>query len=82
MELELLVNGQQRQRDFTAEMHFKINFLVSYISKFMTINEGDLILTGTPMGVGPVCQGDRVEAFARFNDKVLAKLDFTVEKDV
>lgn len=48
----------------------------------MTINEGDLILTGTPMGVGPVGQGDRVEAFARFNGKVLGKLDFTVEKDV
>jgi acylpyruvate hydrolase len=54
LELELLVNGKMRQKDFTAEMHFKINNLVSYVSKFMTINEGDLLLTGTPMGVGPV----------------------------
>ena len=76
------MNGKQRQRDFTAEMHFKINVLISYISKYMTINEGDLLLTGTPMGVGPVEQGDRVEAFARFNDKKLATLDFIVEKDI
>jgi len=41
-------------------MHFKINKLVSYISKYITINEGDLLLTGTPMGVGPVGQGDKV----------------------
>ena len=76
------MNGKQRQRDFTTEMHFKINVLISYISKYMTINEGDLLLTGTPMGVGPVEQGDRVEAFARFNDKKLATLDFIVEKDI
>ena len=82
LEWELLVNGKTRQKDFTAEMHFKINNLVSYVSKFMTINEGDLLLTGTPMGVGPVEQGDRVEAFVKFNDKTLASLDFTVEKDI
>ncbi len=82
LELELLVNGKMRQKDFTAEMHFKINNLISYVSKFMTINEGDLLLTGTPMGVGPVEQGDRVEAFIKLNDKTLVSLDFTVEKDV
>ena len=48
-------------------MHFKINQLISYISKYMTLNEGDLILTGTPMGVGPVQAGDQVKAFAKFN---------------
>ena len=63
-------------------MHFKINNIVSYVSRFITINDGDLILTGTPSGVGPVEDGDRVQAFARFNQKVLAKLDFTVDKAV
>ena len=48
----------------------------------MTINEGDLLLTGTPMGVGAVSQGDRVQASIKFNEKVLASLDFSVEKDV
>lgn len=75
------MNGQLRQKDFTAEMHFKINFLISYISKYMTLNEGDLILTGTPMGVGPVQQGDHVQANIKFNEKTLANLDFKVEKE-
>lgn len=44
----------------------------------MTLNEGDLILTGTPMGVGPVQAGDQVKAFAKFNEKVLASLDFKI----
>lgn len=63
-------------------MHFNIDFLISYISKHMTLNEGDLILTGTPMGVGPVKPGDHVKAFAKFNDKVLASLDFKVEHGI
>ena len=63
-------------------MHFKINFLISYISKYMTLNEGDLILTGTPMGVGPVQPGDQVKAFVKFNEKVLASLDFKVENGI
>ncbi len=62
------MNGQTRQKDCTGEMHFKINNIVSYISQYITINEGDLILTGTPSGVGRVEQGDKVEAFARFNE--------------
>ncbi len=47
----------------------------------MTLNEGDLILTGTPMGVGPVQQGDHVQANIKFNNKTLANLDFKVEKE-
>lgn len=41
-------------------MHYKLDELISYISKFMKLEEGDLILTGTPNGVGPVKGGDRV----------------------
>lgn len=82
LELSLYVNNELRQKDFTAEMHFKINFLISHISNYMTLNEGDLILTGTPMGVGPVQPGDHVKAFAKFNDQVLASLDFNVEKGI
>lgn len=46
-------------------MHFKIDELISYISQFMTMEEGDLILTGTPSGVGPVKGGDKVQAVGR-----------------
>jgi 2-keto-4-pentenoate hydratase/2-oxohepta-3-ene-1,7-dioic acid hydratase in catechol pathway len=55
------VNGQERQRAPATDMHFKIPFLVAYISGIMTLEPGDLIATGTPGGVGPLHDGDVVE---------------------
>lgn len=55
------VNGEERQRARATEMHFSIPVLVAFISDAMTLDPGDLILTGTPAGVGPLHQGDVVE---------------------
>lgn len=55
------VNGEERQRGRATEMHFPIPVLVSFISEAMTLEPGDLILTGTPAGVGPLQPGDVVE---------------------
>jgi len=52
------VNGKERQRASTAKMIFKIPYLIHYISNIMTLEHGDIILTGTPEGVGPVVAGD------------------------
>ena len=62
-ELEVIgrVNGQERQRGRTAEMHFPIPFLLSYISGIMTLEPGDLVATGTPAGTGVLADGDVVE---------------------
>jgi len=46
------VNGQLRQNSNTSEMIFRVNELLSYLSKFITLEKGDLIATGTPAGVG------------------------------
>ncbi|MDR6954371.1 2-keto-4-pentenoate hydratase/2-oxohepta-3-ene-1,7-dioic acid hydratase in catechol pathway [Ancylobacter sp. 3268] len=46
------VNGERRQRGSTATMIFGVDFLVSYISQFMVLDVGDVIITGTPPGVG------------------------------
>ena len=54
-----------RQKDLAGNMHFKIDYLISYISQYISLSEGDLILTGTPNGVGPVVPGDKVEAYAK-----------------
>lgn len=54
LELWLEVDGQLRQKGNTSDMIFSIPTLISYISTIMTLNEGDIILTGTPSGVGPV----------------------------
>lgn len=57
------VNGKTVQKGSTADLLFSFDKLVSYVSGFFTLKTGDLIFTGTPEGVGPVKQGDRLEAF-------------------
>lgn len=60
--LWLSVNGQMRQNGHTRDMVFSVGDLIAYISKYITLEQGDLILTGTPAGVGPVKRGDQIEA--------------------
>jgi 2-keto-4-pentenoate hydratase/2-oxohepta-3-ene-1,7-dioic acid hydratase in catechol pathway len=52
LKMKLTVNGETRQNGSTATMIFGVKFLVSYISRFMTLMPGDVIPTGTPPGVG------------------------------
>ncbi|XP_028669669.1 acylpyruvase FAHD1, mitochondrial [Erpetoichthys calabaricus] len=58
----LKVNDQLRQEGSTSQMIFSIPYLISYISEFITLEEGDLILTGTPKGVSSVQENDELEA--------------------
>jgi 2-keto-4-pentenoate hydratase/2-oxohepta-3-ene-1,7-dioic acid hydratase in catechol pathway len=55
------VNGVEKQRGSATQMVFSIPALLSYISNIMTLEPGDLVLTGTPAGVGPLQPGDVVE---------------------
>jgi len=55
------VNGKERQRGTAAQMAFPIAMVLSYISRIMTLEAGDLVATGTPAGVGPLVPGDVVE---------------------
>jgi 2-keto-4-pentenoate hydratase/2-oxohepta-3-ene-1,7-dioic acid hydratase in catechol pathway len=55
------VNGVEKQRGTASQMVFGIPFLLSYISRIMTLEPGDLVCTGTPAGVGPLAAGDTVE---------------------
>jgi len=59
--LELKVDGEVRQKGSTADMVYGIPELIAYISRFMTLEPGDLLLTGTPEGVGPILPGNRIE---------------------
>nr|CAD7257622.1 unnamed protein product [Timema shepardi]CAD7570969.1 unnamed protein product [Timema californicum] len=56
------VNGDLRQDCNTADMVFPVSVLISFISHHMTLEPGDLILTGSPAGVGPIAPGDTVQA--------------------
>ena len=55
------VNSEERQRAPASDMHFSIPELLVYISNVMTLEPDDLILTGTPAGVGRLAPGDTVE---------------------
>jgi 2-keto-4-pentenoate hydratase/2-oxohepta-3-ene-1,7-dioic acid hydratase in catechol pathway len=55
------VRGEERQRGTTAEMLWGIVDLLVYASRMMTLEPGDVVLTGTPAGVGPLVDGDVVE---------------------
>ncbi|MBE6524552.1 MAG: fumarylacetoacetate hydrolase family protein [Thermoplasmata archaeon] len=62
LDLELTVNGEVRQRGNTSNMIFTIPFLVSYVSRYITMNAGDILITGTPEGVSEIKPGDVVVA--------------------
>jgi len=55
------VNGRQVQQGVTSDMIFPVFFLVSFISRIMTLLPGDVIATGTPPGIGPLQVGDQVD---------------------
>ena len=55
------VNGALRQNGRTADMIFSVEDLIEYITRYMTLEPGDVIATGTPEGVGPIKDGDVVE---------------------
>jgi 2-keto-4-pentenoate hydratase/2-oxohepta-3-ene-1,7-dioic acid hydratase in catechol pathway len=61
LDLICRVNGVERQRARSSDMHFSIPELVSFISGVMTLEPGDLIATGTPAGTAPLSDGDVVE---------------------
>ena len=59
--IQTRVNGDVKQSSRTSLMVFPPAFLVAYVSRMMTLLPGDLILTGTPAGIGPLAPGDLVE---------------------
>jgi acylpyruvate hydrolase len=71
------VDGELRQKGNTKDMIFKVDWLISYISRIMTLEEGDVILTGTPSGVGPVHDGQQVSCGMLYEEKTLS--EFTIE---
>ncbi|MFQ5887972.1 MAG: fumarylacetoacetate hydrolase family protein [Candidatus Hydrothermarchaeales archaeon] len=61
LDIELRLNGKVKQESNTKNLIFKIPKLVEFISEIMTLDEGDVIATGTPPGVGQVKPGDSIE---------------------
>lgn len=57
------INGKTVQKGNTSDLLFSFDKVISFISQFITLRIGDLIYTGTPVGVGPVKIGDKLEAY-------------------
>lgn len=57
------INGKTVQKGNSRDMIFTVDQIVAYCSRFFTLKTGDLIFTGTPVGVGPVKEGDILEAY-------------------
>jgi len=58
LELTTTVNGEIRQQARTSELLWDVPGLIAYVSQVMTLLPGDVLLTGTPAGVGPLTDGD------------------------
>ena len=75
LHFHLDINGQTVQTGWSGDMLYKVDELISYVSRFFTLKTGDLLYTGTPAGVGPVKIDDHLEGW--LEDQKL--LDFRVK---
>ena len=72
LNLSLDVNGKRMQTGNTSKMIFNVYYIVSYLSKFMSLQPGDIITTGTPPGVG---MGKKLQIFLKAGDQIRLSID-------
>src|SRR5476651_2268130 len=75
LNLRLDINGATRQNGNTKDLLFSFEYIIAFVSKYITLKKGDLIFTGTPAGVSKVAIGDHLEGYLQ--DKKM--LDFYVK---
>ena len=78
LNLSLDLNGKRMQTGNTNTMIFDVNYIVSYLSKFMSLQPGDIITTGTPPGVG---MGMKPQLFLKEGDKMKLSIDLLGEQN-
>jgi 2-keto-4-pentenoate hydratase/2-oxohepta-3-ene-1,7-dioic acid hydratase in catechol pathway len=71
------INGERRQASSTSQLIFPVEELIAYVSRIMTLLPGDVMITGTPSGIGPLAPGDRftvkVEGVGELSNPVVAE---------
>ena len=72
LSLQLAVNGVTMQSSSTSKMVFGVAFIVSYLSRFMTLHPGDIVATGTPSGVG---LGRKPQVFLKGGDRMTLSVE-------
>jgi len=63
LKFHLNIDGNTVQQGNTADMLFKVDEIIAYVSRFFTLKIGDLLFTGTPVGVGPVSVGQHLQGY-------------------
>ena len=74
-EIMLKRNGTVVQQGHTRDMLFTVADIIAYVSRYITLEPGDLIFTGTPAGVGPITHGDLLEGFLNGNCVLRVNVD-------
>jgi 2-keto-4-pentenoate hydratase/2-oxohepta-3-ene-1,7-dioic acid hydratase in catechol pathway len=72
LNLSLDLNGKRMQTGNTSKMIFNMNFILSYLSNFMSLQPGDIVTTGTPPGVG---MGKKPQVFLKSGDEINLSID-------
>ena len=70
LDFHLAIDGHEVQHGHTSDMLHRVDDIIAYVSRFMTLKMGDLLFTGTPAGVGPVSVGQHLQGYLG-NEKVL-----------
>jgi 2-keto-4-pentenoate hydratase/2-oxohepta-3-ene-1,7-dioic acid hydratase in catechol pathway len=78
LNLSLELNGQKVQAGNTSKMIFNINFILSYLSNFMSLQPGDIVTTGTPPGVG---MGKKPPLYLKSGDEMRLAIDHLGEQN-
>ncbi|HRH03057.1 MAG TPA: fumarylacetoacetate hydrolase family protein [Bacteroidia bacterium] len=73
LDFQLTINGEVRQKGNSKDMLFSFEKIIAYVSRFITLKQGDLIYTGTPAGVGAVAIGDKLVGY--IGDKKLLSFE-------
>lgn len=79
IQLETRVNGELRQQASATDMLFRPSELLAHLGRYWQLRPGDLLFTGTPEGVGPVCPGDVIEMRAVTQEGVLGPFQWQLE---
>lgn len=79
LDLYLNVNDERRQTGNTKDLVYNIFEMISYLSKYMTLEPSDLIMTGTPKGAAQIQAGDRIDAGLSECGREIVKMTFNVK---
>ena len=63
LDFHLTIDDKEVQRGHTSDMLFRVDDIIAYVSRFMTLKIGDLLFTGTPVGVGPISIGQHLQGY-------------------